>query len=120
MKPCLLAIAMLSAVECQASDWPQFLGPTRDGIYSAGDLADTWPKDGPPVHWQKKVGQGFSGPAVASGKLILFHRLDDKETAECLDAKTGKSLWTFPYPTSYRDDFGFDEGPRATPSISDG
>jgi outer membrane protein assembly factor BamB len=56
---------------------------------------------------------------VASGKLILFHRIDDKETIECLDAITGKSLWTFDYPTAYRDDFGFDEGPRATPAISD-
>jgi len=49
--------------------------------------------------------------------LILFHRLENKETIECLDAQNGKSLWTFDYPTSYRDDFGFDEGPRATPSI---
>jgi outer membrane protein assembly factor BamB len=102
-----------------ASDWPQFLGPTRNGVYAGPPLAASWPKDGPPIVWQRKVGQGFSGPAVASGKLILFHRVDDKETVECLDANTGKSLWTFDYPTVYRDDFGFDEGPRATPAIAD-
>jgi len=103
-----------------ANDWPQFLGPTRNGVYSGPALAASWPKDGPPVLWQRKVGAGFSGPAVASGKLILFHRVDDKETVECLDANTGKTLWTFDYPTAYRDDFGFDEGPRATPAIADG
>src|SRR5262249_47129399 len=56
----------------------------------------------------------------ASGKLILFHRLDDKETVECLEAQTGKLLWSLSYPTAYRDDFGFDEGPRATPAIDGG
>jgi outer membrane protein assembly factor BamB len=102
-----------------ASDWPQFLGPTRNGVYAGPPLTASWPKDGPPIVWQRKVGQGFSGPAVASGKLILFHRIEDKETVECLDAKTGKALWSFDYPTAYRDDFGFDEGPRATPAIAE-
>src|SRR5436190_3936083 len=103
-----------------AADWPQFLGPTRNGVYTGTELAQTWPKEGPPVVWQMKVGQGFSGPVVAEGKLILFHRLEDKETIQCLDSKTGKLLWSFDYPTAYRDDFGFDEGPRATPAIADG
>lgn len=103
-----------------SAGWPQFLGPTRNGVYAGPALADTWPKEGPPIVWQKKVGQGFSGPAVAHGRLILFHRLNDKETVECLDARTGKTLWTFDYPTGYQDDFGFDEGPRATPTITGG
>jgi outer membrane protein assembly factor BamB len=110
----------LLAVTARASDWPQFLGPTRNAVYPGTDLAATWPKEGPPQLWEKRVGQGFSGPVVAAGKLILFHRLDDKETVECLDAKSGKTIWAFPYPTAYRDDFGFDEGPRATPAIADG
>jgi len=116
----LLVAAAGSMAAFGATDWPQLLGPTRDGIYMGNDLAQSWPADGPRVLWQKKVGQGFSGPAVASGKLILFHRLGDKETIEALDATTGKSGWSFDYPTSYRDDFGFDEGPRATPAIAGG
>jgi outer membrane protein assembly factor BamB len=116
----LLACAGLVATPAFATDWPQFLGPNRNGVYTGSDLSAAWPKDGPPVLWQRKIGAGFSGPAVASGKLILFHRLDDKETVECLDAITGKPFWTFDYPTAYRDDFGFDEGPRATPAIADG
>src|SRR5262249_54955450 len=90
----------------------------RDGVYAGTDLAKSWPAEGPRVLWQKKVGQGFSGPAVAAGKLILFHRVGDKETIESLDAITGKPGWSYDYPTSYRDEFGFDEGPRATPAIA--
>src|SRR2546425_1368676 len=115
-----LALFLSLPVAGWCSDWPQFLGPTRKAVYPAADLADSWPKDGPQILWDGKVGQGFSGPAVASGKLILFHRLENKEIIECLAAETGKELWKSDYPTAYRDDFGFDEGPRATPAIADG
>ena len=111
---------LLSMVASMASDWPQFLGPSRDGVYPGADVTREWTKSGPPVVWQKSVGQGFSGPVIAQGRLILFHRLNDQETIECLDSKTGKGLWSSDYPSSYRDDFGFDEGPRATPAIADG
>ena len=116
----LLAMRLLLEVSSYASDWPQFLGPTRNGIYGGADLSEQWPKEGPPPRWQKKVGAGFSGPIVASGKLILFHRLDNKETIDCLDAQSGQVLWSFNYVTAYRDDFGFDEGPRATPAMDQG
>jgi outer membrane protein assembly factor BamB len=116
----LLAICLCVVGQVRAGDWPQFLGPTRDGVYAGSNLAAVWPKEGPPVVWQKSIGQGFSGPAVADRQLILFHRLDDKEVVACLDARTGEPKWTSAYPTAYRDDFGFDEGPRATPCIAEG
>jgi outer membrane protein assembly factor BamB len=103
-----------------AQDWPQFLGPTRNGVYSEASPAFSWSKAGPPVLWKRTVGQGFSAPIVAEGRLILFHRVGNKETVECLEAKTGRPFWTFDYPTNYRDDFGFDEGPRSTPAVLEG
>jgi outer membrane protein assembly factor BamB len=115
----VLILATL-ALKSWGADWPQLLGPTRDGVYAGHDLGDSWPSSGPTVVWQKDVGQGFSGPAVAAGRLILFHRLGDKQTVECLEATTGKRFWSFGYPTAYHDDFGFDEGPRATPAIREG
>jgi outer membrane protein assembly factor BamB len=120
MFPRGLRAAAAELAPAVSADWPQFLGPTRNGVYGGPALASSWSKEGPPIVWQRKVGQGFSGPAVAAGKLILFHRLEDKETVECLDASTGKPSWTFDYPTAYQDDFGFDEGPRATPAIDAG
>ncbi len=101
-----------------AADWPQFLGPGRDGASAETGLALNWPKDGPPVLWQLDIGTGFSGPVIAGDRLVLFHRVGNKEVVECLDAATGKERWKFPYPTAYRDDFGFDNGPRATPTIT--
>ena len=112
-------LAAAAALQIQAGDWPQFLGPNRNGTTAETNLASSWPKEGPPILWQRNVGQGFSGPVISAGKLILFHRLGDKEIVECLDAKSGKEIWKGDYPTSYHDDFGFDEGPRATSAIAE-
>jgi len=118
----LCGVALLAgAMQPQASDWPQFLGPTRNGIYPGTNLAPAWPKDGPPVVWQKAVGQGYSGPVVARGKLILFHRRGGEEIVEALDARDGRPLWAFPYPTSHVDQYpSGDTGPRGTPAVEDG
>src|SRR5271170_1202422 len=107
-RPALACGIWLAARALQAADWPQFLGPDRNGISAETNLAGAWPADGPPVRWKKEIGQGFSGPVVARGKLILFHRKADQEIIDCLDAKTGAALWHFAYPTAYEDDFGFD------------
>ncbi|MFM8471628.1 MAG: PQQ-binding-like beta-propeller repeat protein, partial [Limisphaerales bacterium] len=99
---------------------PQVLGPTRNASYAGSDLAATWPKDGPPIAWQKKIGSGWAGPVAAGGKVILFHRVASEEVVECLEAKSGKELWKQTFPTRYTDNFGFDNGPRATPCIANG
>lgn len=100
--------------------WPQFLGPQRSGVYGGPAISGSWPASGPPVLWRKPVGEGFSGAVVQGGRLILFHRLEDRERVECLQAESGRALWQYDYPTHYRDDFGFDGGPRATPSTWEG
>lgn len=101
-----------------AADWPQLRGPNRDGVSSETGLLTAWPKEGPPQVWDKKIGSGYSGPAVAGNRVILFHRVGDRATVECLDAATGASKWKFDYETLYEDDFRFDDGPRATPLIA--
>jgi outer membrane protein assembly factor BamB len=116
----MLGAVLAAAVRTDAQDWPQYLGPTRDGVYTGQPLAETWPAGGPRVAWRKTVGEGFSGPVVAQGRVILFHRVKQEEVVEALDARTGASQWRYAYPTAYRDDFGFDEGPRAVPVIAGG
>ena len=113
-----LVVAFLAAsASVVAADWPQFLGPTRNGVYT-GPLATSWPAAGPRKVWQKRVGQGFAGPVVVGDRLILFHRVANEEVVDALDTKTGEVRWHSAYPTSYRDDFGFDEGPRAVPVVA--
>src|SRR5271166_3894578 len=72
------------------ADWPQFLGPTRNALSTETGLAKSWPEKGPPVVWERDVGEGFSGPVVSGGTLVLFHRVGDEEVVEGLDAATGK------------------------------
>jgi outer membrane protein assembly factor BamB len=111
-------IAVLAAGVRVAADWPQFLGPQRNGVYSGAPIASTWPAAGPKKIWERRVGQGFAGPVVAAGRTILFHRVGNEEVVDAFDAQTGEPRWHFAYPTSYRDDFGFDEGPRAVPVVA--
>ena len=108
----------VALVDVMAQDWPQILGPGRNGIYTGPPIVPSFPRSGPPQIWARDIGAGFAGPAVSAGKLILFHRVNNREVVEAMDAATGKTLWTFDYATSYRDDFGFDEGPRAVPVIA--
>jgi outer membrane protein assembly factor BamB len=108
------------AVQGAAADWPQLLGPERNGVYTGPPLADSWPESGPPKVWQISVGEGFAGPVVVGDRVILFHRRGYDEVVESLDARSGKSQWRFTYKTNYRDDFGFDEGPRSVPVVANG
>lgn len=100
-----------------AADWPQFLGPNRNGKTTGQGLAGAWPKEGPPVVWRKDVGQGFAGPVVAAGHVILFHRIGDEEVVERLSAANGKQDWSYNYPSVYQDGYSSDYGPRAVPTI---
>ena len=114
----LLLLACLLPSAVRAEDWPQLLGPRRDGTYNGGDLAAAWPEEGPRMVWQKDIGHGFSNPVVANGRLILFHRVGNEDLVEALDPETGGTIWTFRYATTYRDGFGFDPGPRASPVVA--
>jgi len=116
----LLLTGVLLMAPLHAEDWPQILGPARDGVYTGVRLADTWPAAGPRVLWKRPVGEGLAGVAVAGGRVLLFHRVQNEEVVESLAAATGAPQWRFAYPTTYRDDFGFDEGPRAVPVVAGG
>ena len=65
----LATIVLAMGLEGLAQDWPQFFGPERNGVYSGPELSETWGPDGPPLVWMREVGEGFSGPVVADGRL---------------------------------------------------
>lgn len=115
-----LPVMLVFSAVASAQDWPQFFGPERNGVYAGPPLAEDWDGDGPPLLWSRPVGAGLSGPVVANGRVILHHRVGNEEVVEALDAASGEAVWRYAYPTTYRDDFGFDEGPRAIPVIADG
>jgi hypothetical protein len=104
--------------ELRADDWPQWLGPHRDGVSAEKGLVDRFPEAGPAIGWKRDAGEGYSGPVLAGERLILFHRVGDEEVVECLHAATGKPQWKFAYPTAYQDQLSKGNGPRSTPCIT--
>ena len=69
---------LLCGVIGHAADWPQWLGPNRNGSSPEKGLLTTWPKDGPKVRWRTPIGAGYSGPAVAAGRVYVTDRVLDK------------------------------------------
>jgi outer membrane protein assembly factor BamB len=113
----LALLSMIGVGVARGGDWPGLLGPGRDGVAKGEKIAAAWPETGPRVVWKKKIGSGWAGPAVVGENLVVFYREEDRDVVECLDPATGAKRWRFDYASDYNDDFGFDNGPRATPTI---
>ena len=96
MRPLACLVALLLAAPLCAADWPRLLGPAGDGHSPETGLLKSWTAAGPAKLWEHKLGSGYAGPAVARGKLIVFHRIGDEEIVECLDARTGAESGNMP------------------------
>ena len=102
----------------QAGDWPQILGPQRNGIAEGEKLASTWPATGPRTVWEQSVGNGLAGVAVAGGTVYAFDRVGGQERLAAFDALTGKPRWKpATWQSSYRDTIAGDDGPRCIPVV---
>ncbi len=102
------------------TDWPRFLGPKDDASSPEKPLLKDWPPGGPKKVWEVAMGEGYTSPALAGDRCVIFHAVEGREMIECLHRETGKRFWVFDYPIEYRDRYGFAEGPRASPVIADG
>lgn len=103
----------------KGQDWPRFLGPHETGVSDETDVLKTWPKGGPKLLWAKRVGTGYSAPSIRGDRLVIHHRVDDEELIECRDPLTGTVAWTYKYPTSYEDPYGYNNGPRCSPLLTE-
>lgn len=116
----LLLLCGHAAANVMAGDWPQVLGPNRDGTAVDETIATAWPDGGPPVLWQRETGSGFAGVAVADAAAVLYHRVGDEQIVEAMNAATGKVLWKSAFETSYVPSYTHDAGPRVVPVLHDG
>ena len=107
------------ALSLRAEDWPNFLGPTKDGISTETGLIDSWSSEGPKVIWKKQIGTGYSAPAIRDERLVLFHRVENEEIVEAFNVKTAALIWRHSYPARYRDPFGYNNGPRCSPLLTE-
>ena len=100
-------------------DWPNFLGPAQDSVSPERGLLPSWPEGGPPVVWQRAIGEGYAPPAVSKGRLFHAERVGPKIVTTAMKSETGEPLWRFAYDTDYADLYGYDGGPRCAPVVDD-
>jgi outer membrane protein assembly factor BamB len=125
----------MGSAAAHADDWPQWLGPNRDGVWRETGILEQFPKSGPLVRWRAPLGMGYTGPAVADGRVYVMDRtlpekvhnppsgfskdtLEGKERILCLNEADGKEVWKHEYSCTYK--IGYPGGPRATPTVHDG
>ncbi|HWP83838.1 MAG TPA: PQQ-binding-like beta-propeller repeat protein [Terriglobia bacterium] len=130
--PGLVGLATLSS---PADDWPQWLGPRRDGVWRETGIVGKFPSNGLTFRWRVPIGSGYSGPAVAQGRVYVMDRqlaagatnpanafargeIPGRERVLCLNEADGKVLWHHAYDCIYTVSYA--SGPRATPAVADG
>jgi outer membrane protein assembly factor BamB len=127
-----LTIPGATSSSAQADDWPQWLGPERDGVWRESGVLKEFPKDGLKARWRVTIGSGYAGPAVAAGRVYVTDRivpkgkqasgdpfsrgrLEGRERILCLDEASGRLVWKKEYDCPYT--ISYPAGPRATPTI---
>lgn len=121
----LLALLLQSFVSIgQAGtpwDWPQILGPDRNGVAADETLLKEFPEAGLKKLWSYPVGEGYAGPAVVEDRVIVFHRVGNDQFADCLDLADGQRIWRTRLPATYRSGgIDSDTGPKCVPLIDEG
>jgi outer membrane protein assembly factor BamB len=99
------------------SDWPSFLGPTGDSVSTEKGILSPWPKAGPRLVWQRRLGEGYGMPAIGRGRLFVFDRIGNRARLRCWKSETAEELWSFEYATEYQDLYGYSGGPRCSPVL---
>jgi outer membrane protein assembly factor BamB len=131
--PLALAVLVTFATQfVRADDWPQWLGPQRDGVWRETGILEKFPEAGPKLRWRTPIGAGYAGPSVAKGRVFIHDRVlkasdpSRKNTSQrgiiqgvervlCLNEADGKILWQHEYDCPY--DLAYAAGPRATPTV---
>lgn len=115
-------VLVLLPLPLLAGDWPQWRGRDRDGVWHETGLPERFGTEQLKPRWKQPLGGGYSGIAVAGGKVWTMDRQSmprEVERVLCLDAATGQTVWMHEYPVRYNKlDHG--NGPRATPTVRDG
>lgn len=126
----LVAALMGLSSAVNADDWPQWLGPQRDGEWRETGIVEKLPQT-LKVRWRTPIGAGYSGPAVVGNRVFVTDRqvsegndpqspfqrgaVPSVERVLCLDDASGKVIWKREYPCVYT--VSYPAGPRCTPIV---
>ena len=119
-----LCFAIFAGVMCKAEDWPEWRGKGRNGVWAEAGIVDKFSSATLPASWVNPIGAGYSGPAVADGRVFVSDFRQGTgamgiERAVALDERTGRMLWTREWPVDYAG-LDYAIGPRATPTVDGG
>lgn len=131
----LSLVGLMALSGTRADDWPQWLGPKRDGNWRETGIVETFPSEGPKRVWRTPLGSGYSGPAVVGERVYVLDRqvaqgaarpksafdastIAGNERVLCLDAADGRMVWQRAYDCPYTVSYA--AGPRTTPVVADG
>lgn len=140
----LACLCGMTTLNTRADDWPQWLGPNRDGVWREDNIVERFPENGPKLRWEVPIGGGYSGPSVADGRVFVMDRiksgsLDDSpdlhqgkppgnknflrrkiagsERVVCFRESDGRQLWAHEYDCPYSTVALYAIGPRVTPTV---
>jgi outer membrane protein assembly factor BamB len=103
-RPAILAlgIATVFLTEAPGADWPEFRGPTAQGLITSTSLPISWhAASNVNVAWKQSIpGGGWSSPVLKNGRIYLTTAVPEGGSdgrlslrVLCLDESTGKPIW---------------------------
>lgn len=117
-----IGFATSIALRAQApAQWPQWRGPTRDGVASL-TVPATWPAS-LTRRWELVVGAGHASPVIAGGRVVVHTRQESREIVRAVDLDTGKEAWRTDYAAPYTMNpaaQAHGPGPKSTPVVDGG
>lgn len=104
-------------------NWRVWGGPQRDFLATSSGIftptSEKWMSNPPKKLWERALGDGYSAIAAEDRVLYTAYRRDSNNVVTALDAGSGKTIWEFAYPASFKN--GYSEkvgpGPYAMPQV---
>jgi outer membrane protein assembly factor BamB len=115
----LLAL-FLAATAASAQEWTQWRGPARDGSVSGKNVPEAWPES-LKQSWRVEIGEGYSSPVVAGGRVFVQGRRDPEEIVAGINLADGKVIWQQKYQAEFKKNqyaVKMAKGPNATPLVA--
>jgi outer membrane protein assembly factor BamB len=103
----------------EAQDWNQWRGPSRNGVVAPAalqTLPSAWKKA-----WRVEVGEGYSSPVVAGGRVFVHSRKDPDEIVTAYVLELGHIAWRHQYKAEFAKNqyaTSMAKGPHATPLVA--
>jgi outer membrane protein assembly factor BamB len=124
LSPCLALLLLAGSTPGYAAtdgddenDWPQHLGPNRNGKTVLSGVDFDWSDGGPEVLWRMEVGPGFGGASVRDGEVVFLDReVGEVDILLVLDIETGEEIWSTLYEAPGRLSYA---GSRTVPTITE-